>query len=340
MEYDDHLQQLLHEAADLGDQPVADVPGIVRRARRVQRRRRALRAGGIAVVALLAGFAVAAADTDAPEDVSTVDAPTAHDDRAEFDRPEPSYPGEAEPAEETTTTTEAATEERDQTTTTTTPLDPGPLRLVVSTSVLAPYASLSVRSEDPCPAESSHIHVTSWSIGGTMNGISVGGTLVEVDPTGHWSVEYGLVAVGAIENVAWAQTAPEIEVRAVCSMRNVMGAEYAPVRVRNEPVAVVPELTATWDGQTATIEYSGCPTAYRAYLVWGDAMPPLDQRFPLEQYVSEVATPGTAPDSWVATIDLPGYNTSDGLWATAYCHDSAGVSPIWRYLPFELDPPG
>jgi hypothetical protein len=345
MEHDDHLQQLLHDAADLGDEPVADVPGIVRRARRARRRRRALRAGGIAMVAVLAGFAVAAADTDPPEDVSTVDGPTALDTPDGLDRPEPGLEGDAEQPEPSTTSTTTTTsgdpiEAPGPATTTTAPLDRGPLRLIVSPSTLAPYASLSVRSADPCPLGSRQVHVEAWGVGGTADGIIVGGDVVYVDVDGHWSVEFAIVAIGGIENVGWANTAPEMDLRAHCNgPRQVRTADYTSARIRNGRVTVAHELTATWDGQTATVQYSGCPSAYRAYLTWGDSPPPDGNKYP-DLYAVGDAHPGAEPGTWIATVDLPGYESSDGLWATAFCQDPSGVSSIWRYRPFELDPPG
>jgi hypothetical protein len=199
-----------------------------------------------------------------------------------------------------------------------------------------------VRPVDPCPAGARWADVLLWAVGGTADGTVVGGSTVPVTD-GRWSIEEGIVAVGGIENVAWARTADDLEVRATCwfpgAGGQVVTAEYAPVRVRNEPVTVVPELTATWDGHTATIRYSGCPTAYLAHLTWGDAAPPPGQPF-TEDEVHAVATPGAQPGTWVATIDLPGYDPADGLWATAFCQDRSEATSIWRYLPFELDPPG
>jgi hypothetical protein len=221
------------------------------------------------------------------------------------------------------------------------PPAPAPLRLTAP-ATLAPYEELSVQPVDPCPAGARWADVLFWAVGGTADGIVVGGSTVPVTD-GRWSIEEGIVAVGGIENVAWARTANDLEVRATCWSPGAGGpvatAEYAPVRVHNEPITVVPELTATWDGHTATIRYSGCPTAYLAHLTWGDAAPPPGQPF-TDDEVHAVATPGAEPGTWVATIDLPGYDPAEGLWATAFCQDRSEATSIWRYLPFELDPPG
>ncbi len=340
----DHLQRLLHQAADLGGEPVADVPAIVERARRAQRRRRALRVGGIAMVALLAGFAVAAADTEPPEGVTTADGQTERDDSAGFDPAEPSHTEGTALGTETTTTTEdqAPGEVVDgDPSTTTTAVPRGSLQLAVSTSVLAPYAHLSIRSGDPCPAGPgpTRIAVSVVGIGGSEDGSSVGGDEVAVDPDGHWSVAVALAAVGGVANVAWAATAPELEVRASCRIRDVRTADYTPVRIRHGQVVAVPDLRATWEGQTATIRFSGCPTDAVAYLTVGSTPPPSGKSFPPPAAVGD-ASRGADPDTWNATIALPGYDPSDGLWASASCTDSSGATEIWRSLPFELDPPG
>jgi len=219
---------------------------------------------------------------------------------------------------------------------------PAPPRLTAP-ATLAPYEELSVEPIDPCPIGSPWADVLFWAVGGTADGTVVGGSTVPVGADGRWSIEEGILAVGGIENVAWARTADDLEVRATCWSPGAGGpvvtAEYALVRVRNEPVTVVPELTATWDGHTATIRYSGCPTAYLAHLTWGDAAPPSGSPFTDEE-VHAAATPGPEPGTWVATIDLPDHDPSDGLWATAFCQDRSSASSIWRYLPFELVPPG
>jgi len=340
MDGDDHLERLLHEAAQLDAEPTADVPRLVRRGRWAQRRRRALRAGGIAAVVLVVGVAVSAADSEDPE-VSTIDAPDDGYERQEGDRPEPSIANEVQVIEEpTTVTSDDGYEDVGPTTTSTTsPPDPGPLRLTVSPSTIAPYGTLLVRSEDPCPPGSIIAEVYAWAIGGTTDGQIVGGGPERVDAEGHWSTEFGVAAIGGIEHVAWARTAPELEVRSYCAAGRVRTADYESVSVHHGHVEVVPELTATWDGLTATIEYSGCPNAYLAHLSVGDAPPPPGSSF-APPAASARATPGTAPDSWIATIELPGYDTAEGLWATAFCQERSNVTSVWRYLPFELDPPG
>ena len=62
MPTDDHLQRLLAHASDLADEPTADVPAIMARARRDQHRRRGLLAGAVGTVVLVFGVAVAALD--------------------------------------------------------------------------------------------------------------------------------------------------------------------------------------------------------------------------------------------------------------------------------------
>jgi len=343
MDDEEHLCHLLGRAAALEAEPVPDVGGLVRRGQRARRVRRAQRVGGVALVALLIGVTVAAADSGTPDrDVATVDSPTPRDERIP---PAPDRPGVVEaPATSTTTTTSTDEDAGDEggttTTSTTAPADPGPLRLIVAPSTLMPYELLSARPEDPCPPGSRFVDVLVLAIGGTMDGQIVGGGPEPVGSDGSWSTTFGLAAVGGIENVAWAMTAPELEVRAACRARPTQQtATYAPVRLRHGRVTVVPRLIATWDGQAATVALSGCPIAGDALLTWGDAPPPPGQAFG-EPYVSSRMSPGSDPDSWVATVELPGYDPADGLWASALCRESSGTTAIWRSLPYELDPPG
>ena len=344
MPTDDHLQRLLGHASDLADEPTADVPAIVARARRDQHRRRGLLAGAVGLVVLVFGVAVAALDDGPPERLSTVDAP--RDERREEQR------GAADPrAVDTTTTTD---ESRVSPTTTDAGASaagdgddaipppqaaPGPLRLTVSASTVASYAPVAVRSTDPCPPGTQWVEVDIQAVGGSMDGQGVGGDQLRPDAAGHWSVDAGIAAVGRIEDVAWAMTADQLDVRARCRDRDQRSlADYEPVRVRLASVPVVPALTATWDGTTVRIEYSGCPTSHQALVSWGVEPPPPGISYP-RPYAAGPARPGSQPGTWFATIEVPDHPASDGLWATAFCEEPSGVTSIWRYLPVELDPP-
>ena len=96
----------------------------------------------------------------------------------------------------------------------------GPLRLTVSASTVASYAPVAVRSTDPCPAGTQWVEVDIQAVGGSMDGQGVGGDQLRPDAAGHWSVDAGIAAVGRIEDVAWAMTADQLDVRARCRDRD------------------------------------------------------------------------------------------------------------------------
>jgi hypothetical protein len=342
MSTDDHVRRVLLEAADLPDEPMPDVGGIVAIARRRQRRRAAALAGAVGlVVVLVLGIAVAQGDSGRPDGLSTVDAP----DGGQEDTGRRSDPG---PGSTTTALEEAPS-------TTTTGADvvagegddavpppsaaSGPLRLVVEPAV-ASYAPVAARSADPCPSGTQWVDVQIWGVGGSTGGSVVGGVTVRPDAGGVWSVEEGIAAVGRIDGVAWAMTADDLAVRASClgaDRRRL--ADYEPAQVRLGAVPAVPELTASWDGTTVTVEYSGCPTSHQALVSWGASPPPSGASY-AQPYTARRPIAGDQPGTWVATIEVPDRDPGDGLWATAFCDEPSGVTSIWRYLPVELDPPG
>jgi hypothetical protein len=215
--------------------------------------------------------------------------------------------------------------------------------------VLDPYQWLTVESVDPCPPGSDLVEVVAWNVGGTLPEWHAGREQLLVDDDGRWSVELVIRAVGGIENVDVAIAAPELVVQTSCQRgvlwddRNVVTADYVPVRVTQRPVTVVPELTATWDGHAMSMDLSGCPTMALGGLHIGAAPLgiPAGEDWDLMVGVHGDMTPGSEPGSWTHRIELPGYDPTEGLWAYAYCTtDSQFRSIIWRSLPFELDPPG